>query len=238
MRTECQLALAETQGLAAFRSLTTERVRDERRRMSKALQNCRPQDMLELAFALVDRDRTWDRFLAYELLLHHPGALASYVADDFERLGRGMDSWYDVDMFACAISGQAWRMGVLGDDLIRVWAVSADPWWRRAALVSTVPLNVKAQGGHGDPVRTLDICSRLIDDRQDMVVKALSWALRALSGPRRRVVEEWLDTHRKRLAPRVIREVENKLRSGLKNPRGANIRGAGAETRAKRSSPK
>jgi hypothetical protein len=52
-----------------------------------------------------------------------------------------------------------------------------------------------------------------------MVVKAMSWALRALSGPCRTEVETWLAEHRKELASRVIREVENKLRTGLKNPR-------------------
>ena len=53
-------------------------------------------------------------------------------------------------------------------------------WWRRAALVSTVPLNVAARGGHGDPRRALAVCRLLVDDPDDMVEKALSWALRCL----------------------------------------------------------
>jgi hypothetical protein len=45
--------------------------------------------------------------------------------------------------------------------------------------------------------------------RLDMVVKALSWAVR-----------EFLAENENVLAKRVLREVRNKLTTGLKNPRG------------------
>ena len=63
----------------------------------------------------------------------------------------------------------------------RLGRAPSDRWWRRAALVSTVPLNLRAAGGTGDTSRTLAICEQLAADRDDMVVKALSWALRELS---------------------------------------------------------
>jgi 3-methyladenine DNA glycosylase AlkD len=52
-----------------------------------------------------------------------------------------------------------------------------------------------------------------------MVVKALSWALRELSKRDPNAVRAFLAKHAKALAPRVIREVNNKLVTGLKNPR-------------------
>lgn len=88
----------------------------------------------------------------------------------------------------------------------------------RAALVSTVPLNSCAQGGRGDTRRTLLICRMLLDDRTDLVVKALSWALRELGKRDPETTRRFLSTHRDRLAPRVIREVLNKLTTGRKNP--------------------
>jgi hypothetical protein len=63
---------------------------------------------------------------------------------------------------------------------VAVWACSENLWWRRAALVSTVALNMRSQGGKGDVPRTLAIASLLAGDHEDMVAKALSWALRAL----------------------------------------------------------
>jgi 3-methyladenine DNA glycosylase AlkD len=92
---------------------------------------------------------------------------------------------------------------------------------RRAALVSTVPLNNRARGGRGDVSRTLKICRMLIRDRDDMVVKGLSWALRELSKRNPAAVKAFVKRYDRQLAPRVRREVTNKLRTGLKNPHRA-----------------
>ena len=85
--------------------------------------------------------------------------------------------------------------------------------------MSTVPLNVKAQGGAGDVDRTLAICEMHIADRDDMIVKALSWALRALSVPKPGPVRKFIRDHESELAPRVLREVRAKLDTGVKNPK-------------------
>jgi 3-methyladenine DNA glycosylase AlkD len=128
-----------------------------------------------------------------------------------------MASWGAVDMFGTLIAGQAWRRGQIPDAAIHEWARRADKWWRRAALVATVPLNVKNQGGHGDSERTLAVCRILVDDREDLVVKALSWALRELIPHDEPAVQTFLAEWRDRLAPRVRREVEHKLATGLKS---------------------
>jgi 3-methyladenine DNA glycosylase AlkD len=176
--------------------------------------------VIALACALVANAGRGARLIASELVLHHPSAIASLSARDVRRLAGRLASWDDVDIFACAVSGQAYREGRIGDAELARWARSPDRWWRRAALVSTIPLNVKAQGGEGDARRTLRVCRLLVADRDDMVVKALSWALRALAERDPAAVKRFVAAERARLAPRVLREVGNKLRTGLKNPRG------------------
>jgi len=52
-----------------------------------------------------------------------------------------------------------------------------------------------------------------------MVVKAMSWALRELSKRDAQAVSGFVAEYEDSLAPRVLREVRNKLSSGLKNPR-------------------
>jgi 3-methyladenine DNA glycosylase AlkD len=59
----------------------------------------------------------------------------------------------------------------------------------------------------------------LVNDRDDMVVKAVSWALRELVVHDPGAVREFLGEHEDELAARVKREVRNKLRTGLKNPK-------------------
>jgi 3-methyladenine DNA glycosylase AlkD len=80
-------------------------------------------------------------------------------------------------------------------------------------------LNRKSQGGRGDAPRTLAVCEQLVKDRDDMVVKAMSWALRDLIARDRKAVEQFLEKHDAHLAARVKREVRNKLTTGRKNPR-------------------
>ena len=89
-------------------------------------------------------------------------------------------------------------------------------WWRRAALVSTVALNVRSKGGKGDVRRTLAVCSLLVDNHEDMVAKAMSWSLRELIIHDPQAVLKFLDEHKQKLTARVKREVKNKLITGLK----------------------
>jgi 3-methyladenine DNA glycosylase AlkD len=183
-----------------------------RREWSRALRQWPGDDVLAVALGLVGRHR----WVAYELVYHHGDARSLLDAATVEKLGDGLASWVDVDCFARYISGPAWQRGRLGDQVIEGWAVSPDRWWRRAALVSTVPLNLRAAGGTGDRDRTLAVCSLLVDDRDDMVVKAMSWALRALVPWDPDAVRAFLADNDARVAARVRREVVTKLETGRK----------------------
>ena len=204
--------------LVALSSLKTESVRAVRREFSGILRNASPEMVVELAYGLLARTKGVYRVVACELVHYHQEALRSLNAKKLERLGRGIDNWGAVDTFACYLAGPSWREHQVPDSLILRWARSKDRWWRRAALVSTVPLNSKARGGTGDPLRTVKVCEMLIEDRDDMVVKALSWALRELSKRDREAVRDFVRKHQNLLAPRVVREVRAKLQTGLKNP--------------------
>jgi 3-methyladenine DNA glycosylase AlkD len=157
-------------------------------------------------------------FIACELIARHPAAKA-LNADEFDRLGRGMRSWNETDTFAIYLAGPAWRNGQISSAVIHRWARSPDRWWRRAALVCTVPLNRKTRGGRGDAKRTLAVCRMLEKDRDPMVVKALSWALRDLAIRKPSAVRGYLAQRRGHLPALALREVRNKLDTGLKNPR-------------------
>ena len=178
-----------------------------------------PGETVELASKLVASGGYDERTLAYILLSRHRAAFASLGADRIEALGAGIDNWASVDAFCMRVAGPAWLAGQIDDAVIDRWSRSPDRWWRRAALVSTTTLNKKRAGSKGDAPRTLALCERLTGDRDDMVVKAVSWALRALSERDPDAVRGFLDAHEDILAARVKREVRRKLETGLKNPR-------------------
>ena len=211
--------VAEIRGeLGALGSPTTAAIREVRQRFSRRLAAASAADVVAVALALVDVPGFAHRFVGYELIAHHRAALASLGEAELETLARGMDSWEKVDTFGCYLAGPAWREGQVPDAMVHAWARSPDRWLRRAALVCTVALNIRARGGRGDAPRTLVVCEMLLRDRDDMVVKAMSWALRALSTQDRAAAADFLARHRAELAPRVVRELTNKLQTGLKNP--------------------
>jgi 3-methyladenine DNA glycosylase AlkD len=213
------LASDITVRLRALGAVKTEPIRAVRRQFSKRLAKADASVVVQVALRLLEQPGIASRFVAYELICHHRGALGSLRANELRQLGRGIDSWGAVDCFACFLAGPAWREKQVPDTLIHRWAASSDRWWRRAALVSTVPLNNKTRGGKGDSARTLQVCRLLASDRDDMVVKALSWALREAAKRDPESVRRFLIKYKSTLAPRVLREVKNKLRTGLKNPR-------------------
>jgi 3-methyladenine DNA glycosylase AlkD len=194
-------------------------LRRVRRALSRRLANTSATIVLAVADALVRRGDFAERMIAYELVAGHPAALAVLSRVRVIRWARGLADWTTVDLFGCTLGGQAWRNGLLTDADISQWTRSPDRWQRRLALVCTVPLNIQSRGGAGDTARTLRVCKALVADRDDMVVKALSWALRELSKRDKLAVTEFLDRHRLRVAPRVRREVTSKLTTGLKNSR-------------------
>ena len=195
----------------------TPNIRAVRRQYSREIRGRRPDCVLYIATRLIETRKL--RWVAYELVRFHKATFETLTEEAIERLGCGIDSWQSVDAFGCTLSGPAWIVGNLPDGAVHRWAASEDVWWRRVALVSTVALNTRARGGTGDTARTLAVCRLLADDREDMVQKAMSWALRQLVVHDRDAVSNFLKRHHEVLAARVKREVRNKLNTGLKNPR-------------------
>lgn len=203
--------------LQALPIRNTPSVRAVMRAFSRALRSEDGHFVMQLGKALRREHGCWS--VAYELIAAHRGAFRLLGERELEELGQGLDSWWSVDSFARTLSGPAWREGLVGDGLILRWARSSDKWWRRVALVSTVALNVRSRGGKGDVSRTLWVCRLLVDDHEDMIEKALSWALRELVVHDAGAVRDFIAQYEARLGSRVKREVGNKLSTGLKSPR-------------------
>lgn len=180
-------------------------------------QHTLPKDLLVFAKQLVKTQIFECNQVAFLLLWKNKKALQLIDLTDLQELGMNMDNWATVDTFSVLISGYAWRNNQITNENVLQWLKSDNRWWRRTAVVSTVALNLKARGGNGDTKRTLLICEKVIHDRDDTIVKALSWALRELSKSDKPAVEEFMAINQGNLAGRVKREVYTKLETGRKN---------------------
>jgi 3-methyladenine DNA glycosylase AlkD len=196
--------------------VTVPKLREVVRARARALRKAPAEDVVALARELAATGVHEARKLGYEVLAGHKGAMAALTAKDLEVLAEGNDDWVSVDNFGGLVAGPVWREGRVPDGTVRRWARSKDRWWRRTAVVATVALNQKARGGTGDPDRTLDICRLVASDRDDMVAKSLSWALRELAKVDAAPVVAFLEEHEHELPARVLREVRKKIETGRK----------------------
>lgn len=176
-----------------------------------------PEKLIDLAKKLVETKIMEGNHVAFLLLWKNEEALRKLSLADLELLGQNIDNWATTDAFSIMLSGFAWRENQISDADVLKWLDSESRWWRRAAVVSTVTLNLRSRGGTGDVKRTLWICEKVISDRDDMIVKALSWALRELSKSDKKAVEDFMKKFENKVAGRVRREVYTKLETGRKN---------------------
>lgn len=175
------------------------------------------EEKLQLVKAMIREDVFELQQLAYEYLDTNKKVLKALTKKDIEELGKNLDNWVSVDYYAALVVGFAWREKLIGIERIKEYFTSDNYWIRRIALVATVSLNQKARGGTGDSEQTLEICELAVDDHQDMIVKALSWALRELAKVDKDPVIDFMEKYKDRLHRRVVREVTSKLETGRKN---------------------
>jgi 3-methyladenine DNA glycosylase AlkD len=188
-----------------------------RKELSKRLKGGTPADVVKISKMLVDKDIFECQQVAYELLDKNKKVRDSLTFKDLMDLKKGLDNWISVDTYSGYLGGVAWREGVIPDSTIKEWAMSDNKWERRTAVVCTVALNQKARGGTGDAKRTIWVCEMVAADKDEMVAKALSWALRELSKIEKEPVIEFLKEYNDVLPARVNREVKRKLETGKKN---------------------
>lgn len=186
--------------------------------IKQEIKNISAREKIELAIQFVHTNIFEMGQMAYDMIGNDKHLLQELTNHDLGRLNYQLDNWASVDAFGVYVHGKAWRQGTLCDQDLLQLVSDENLWQRRLAVVSTVALNRKANGGTGDAEQTLMICKEVVEDYEDLVVKALSWALRELSKQDQQVVKDFIDTYDQILHNRVLREVNNKLNYGLKNP--------------------
>jgi len=174
-------------------------------------------EKIELANQLLKRNCFELTQLTFEWIGRDSKVMKNITKTEAENMMLGMDNWVLVDTYSTLFLGPLWQREVFADAYIQKMAKHPDFWMRRMAVASTVALNRKRKGYNGDPPRTLMICEILVDDKEDMVVKSISWALRSLIPWDRTGVEGFLNSHHNVLHKRIIREVRHKLDTGYKS---------------------
>lgn len=175
------------------------------------------REKLDLIKRLVEKDVFELQQIAFEYLKTEKNLYKSLTENFIDSIEKNLDNWISVDYFGLFVVGTAWRENIISTKKVKSYLKADNYWTRRIAVVATVSLNQKARGGLGDSRRTLEICTKVIDDHEEMIVKALSWALRELAKVDKEPVIDFINKYENRLHKKVLREVINKLETGLKN---------------------
>lgn len=177
-------------------------------------------DLLVLVEVLWGGESREERLLAIYLLGQYKRHIPDLTWEHLDRWRRGVDNWEVGDGLAAWVLA-VWILAEPEARLEHLWTLIADEdmWSRRLALVATTGLN-RARKDACFPDLTLALVERVKAERHPMITKAVSWALRALGEKEPHTVAAYVAENRAVLAGHVVREVENKLQTGLKSGRG------------------
>ncbi len=126
-----------------------------------------------------------------------------------------LSGWEITDLLGGRLLGEMILMNIIKVDDLLEYRDFPSIWGRRIMIVAMVPALRK---GHGDVDRYLEILSEYKDSRHKMITKAVSWALREATKSHPDKIKTFIRKHQSGLHPLILREVRNKLQTGMKNP--------------------
>ncbi len=193
------------------------RLRETVRDWKRAHKSVAREDVMVLVEALWNGESREEKLLAVYLLQGFKRWIPDLTWAHFQRWRQGLDNWEVTDGLSQWVLGP-WLLADPETRLDHLWNLIADEdlWSRRMALVATVWLN-RGYKGFSAPDLTLELVDRVKGEGDSMITKAVSWALRGLIKTHPGRVESYLQGNREALAAHVVREVDNKLRTGLKS---------------------
>jgi 3-methyladenine DNA glycosylase AlkD len=171
-----------------------------------------PGELRSLVYALCDGATREEQILGIMLLR---GLAPALRWSDFDRLRRSLDTWEATDGLAHYLAEWVAADLTRRSDRLRSMARSRHLWTRRLAVVTASQLN-----RHGLGIElTVELVDQVRAERDPMITKAVSWALRELAVAAPHTAEEYLERRADELPAIAIRETRNKLRTGKKSGR-------------------
>jgi 3-methyladenine DNA glycosylase AlkD len=177
-------------------------------------------DLFALTEALWKGGSREERGIAFHLLEHFDRWVPDLPKAHLDRWRRDLDSWVETDGLGWLLA--VWLAGAPEARLDYLWELidDEDVWSRRLALVPLARIN-RGKLGFTALDLTLQLIDRAKEERHPMITKAVSWVLRETTKTHRDAVAAYVEENRGVLAGHVVREVENKLCTGLKSGRNS-----------------
>lgn len=131
--------------------------------------------------------------------------IAQFYLQNLDRV----NNWDLVDSSAHMIVGQAILDKVIGAEIIDSLVESKNMWERRVAIIATMAMIRK-----GEYDATLRVSKKLLDDKEDLMHKAVGWMLREVWKKDPARCEQFLVTHYTRLPRTTLRYAIERMEEG------------------------
>ncbi|MCP4165484.1 MAG: DNA alkylation repair protein [Chloroflexi bacterium] len=158
-----------------------------------------------------------ERLLSLALLERYKKRIGDLLAwEHFENWRVDIDNWIVCDYLGTKIL-PPWMLAKPDQRLryLDLLIVDEDVWSRRLSLVTTVPMNRDKR--FAIPEHTFILIDQVKHERDPMITKAISWALRELTKTSPALVATYISANQNELSAHILREVNNKLTTGLKS---------------------
>jgi len=171
-------------------------------------------ELIEILWKDASRE---ERIIAIEFLNFYKEHIPLISKDLINKWIKSLDNWEETDGFAMYLVGR-WILSDFNNFQGYLWELieDEDVWTRRVAIVATVEFN-DWKRGKAYPELTFKLIDVVKEDKHPMITKAVSWALRIMIKEYKKEVADYMKKNDSILAKHIVREVNNKLTSGLKN---------------------
>ncbi len=137
------------------------------------------------------------------LMERRPDLLSPNDLGLVEELLRRSQTWALVDWLCTKVAAPIVSGEPSAKAVLRRWSTDDDFWIRRSSLLSLLP---DLRAGAGDFMLFSTFASRMIEEREFFIRKAIGWVLRESSKKRPEIVYRFLSDHIDRVAGLTLRE--------------------------------
>jgi 3-methyladenine DNA glycosylase AlkD len=141
--------------------------------------------------------------LGVALLERRPDLLGADDLGLIEELLRRSGTWALVDWICTKVAAPIVARAPRADRVLERWSRDGDLWLRRASLLAQLP---ELRAGRGDFTLFARLASRMVDEREFFIRKAIGWVLRDVSRKRPQLAFAFLAEHIDRVSGLTLRE--------------------------------
>ena len=160
-------------------------------------------DLVQLVRALWRRPRFDAKAVAVGLLERRSDLLDPAEIDLVEELLRRSGTWALVDWLCTKVAAPLVERDPALKRTLEAWARDDDFWLRRASMLALLPA---LRRGEGDFELFSSFATRMVDEKEFFIRKAIGWVLRDTSKKRPALAYEFLSEHIDRVSGLTLRE--------------------------------